>query len=150
MYQRILVAVDGSDSSSRALLEAVNLANVHHAALRIVHVIDEAGVYSDGQVIDPTPVVQSWIEAGRKLLDQSHKRALAAGIDAETRLVENETIGKRIAEVIVEEAATWHADLLVSGTHGRSGLKHLLMGSVAEGIVRICPIPILLIRSPAP
>ena len=92
--------------------------------------------------------MNSWIKAGRELLDKSHQQAVSSEVNAETRLVESANEGMRIADVILEEAKNWQADLLVSGTHGRSGLQHLLMGSVAEGIVRNSPIPILLIRSP--
>ena len=147
MYQRILVAVDGSDTSNHALLEAINLAKDQRATLRVVSVIDEVGIYTGGQVIDPAPIVESWIKAGREILDKSQKLAYATGINAETKLIEIENAGERIEDAIVEEAQAWHADLLVTGTHGRSGLKHLLMGSVAEGIVRNSPVPILLIHS---
>jgi nucleotide-binding universal stress UspA family protein len=68
-------------------------------------------------------------------------------VAAESQLVKIESLGLRIADAIIQEAAKWSADLIVAGTHGRSGLSHLLVGSVAEGILRVSPVPILLIRS---
>ena len=147
MYQRILVAVDGSKTSDRALAEAISLAKDQHASLLVVYAVDERGVYTGSQVIDPAPLVSSWVEAGRRILDQSAELALKSGVRAETRLIENADM--QIADAILQEAKDGKADLLVAGTHGRSGLTHLLMGSVAEGIIRASSIPILLVRGKA-
>ena len=62
----------------------------------------------------------------------------------QTRLLEAD--GERIASVIVEEAKRWPADLIVIGTHGRSGFSRILFGSVAEGVVRTAHVPVLLVR----
>ena len=64
----------------------------------------------------------------------------------EGKLLEIDTIGHRIPEMIAEEAKTWPADIIVIGTHGRHGMHRLLMGSVAEGVVRMATVPVLLIR----
>jgi nucleotide-binding universal stress UspA family protein len=56
-------------------------------------------------------------------------------------------MGERIASVIEGEARRWQADLIVIGTHGRSGLSRLLLGSVAEGVVRVASVPVLLVRA---
>ena len=53
---------------------------------------------------------------------------------------------RRVPDVVVAEAKRWPADLIVAGTHGRRGLSHLFLGSVAEGIIRISTVPVLLIR----
>ena len=81
-------------------------------------------------------------------MDKAQRSARSGGVDAEVKLLETEVPGARMAEAIVAEAGAWPADLVVAGTHGRTGLNHLLMGSVAEGIVRGCPVPILLVRNP--
>ncbi|MCL4472285.1 MAG: universal stress protein [Sulfuricella sp.] len=147
MYKHILVAVDGSDTSDRALHEAINLAKDQQAILRIVYAVDEVNINVSPEFPNPTEIEQAWTDAGREILDKAQNSARAAGIKAETRLLEIDKLGVRTADAIIQEAKTWPADLLVAGTHGRSGLSHLLMGSVAEGIVRICPVPILLIRA---
>jgi nucleotide-binding universal stress UspA family protein len=150
MYQRILAAVDDSPTSDRALQEAISLAKDQHAKLRIVYVVDEVTIYSNAQLVDPSEIERVWIEIGHEILNKAQRLARSAGIDAEVKLLETEIMGERMADAIVAEAKAWPADLVVAGTHGRSGLNHLLMGSVAEGIVRICPVPILLVRDRQP
>jgi nucleotide-binding universal stress UspA family protein len=82
--------------------------------------------------------------SGAKILAQAEKMVRQAGVALKTRLLEAD--GERVASVIVEEARRWPADLLVIGTHGRSGFSRILFGSVAEGVVRTAPVPVLLIR----
>lgn len=145
MYKHILVAVDGSDTSKLALQEAITLVKEWQAQLRIVHVVEEVTLN-----IDAMYVLDAYQEAMRKTGEEVLKKAEAiareSGVKAETKLLEIETLGHRITDMIVEEAQNWPADLIVLGTHGRRGFNHLLMGSVAEGIVRISPKPVLLIR----
>ena len=145
MYKHILVAVDGSDTSNLALREAAALGREMQAKLRIVHVVEEVTLNIDAEF-----VMGEYQEAMRKTGEEVLRKAEAAahesGIKAETKLLEIETLGHRITDMIVEEAQSWPADLIVLGTHGRRGFNHLLMGSVAEGIVRISPKPVLLIR----
>lgn len=144
MYQRILAAVDDSPTSDLALREAIGLAKDQHARLRIVYVVDKIAIYNSTQL--SPEVERTWIDIGRGILDKAKGLARSGGVDAEVRLLETEVPGARMAEAIVAEAGAWPADLVVAGTHGRTGLDHLLMGSVAEGIVRNCPVPILLVR----
>lgn len=148
MYQRILAAVDDSPASDPALQEAIKLAMDQHARLKIVFVVDRIAIYNSTQL--SPEIEKTWIDIGRGILDKAQRTARAGGIDAEIKLLETEVPGTRIAEAIVAEAGTWPADLVVAGTHGRTGLDHLLMGSVAEGIVRGCPVPILLVRNRQP
>lgn len=146
MYKRIVVAVDGSDTSERALTEAIGLARDQQAKLRIVYAIDKANITAGAEFTPPPEMEKWWADAGREILDKTRNLAREAGVDAETQLIEIDKLGMGVAGGIIEDAKTWLADLLVAGTHGRSGLSHLLMGSVAEGIVRGCPVPVLLIR----
>jgi nucleotide-binding universal stress UspA family protein len=146
MYQRILVAVDGSSISERALHEAVRLAKEQRAMLRIVHTIDVVPLIIDVEFVDFAAIQRALRQAGQQVIERAGETAKAAGIEAETRLVEIDTPNQRIAQRIVEEAKAWPADLLVIGTHGRRGLDHLLLGSVAEGVTRSAPMPVLLIR----
>jgi nucleotide-binding universal stress UspA family protein len=109
-------------------------------------VVDEITIYNSAQLF-PTEIEKEWIRIGHEILDKAQRSARSAGIDADIKLLETENVGERMAEAIVTEAKDWPADIIVAGTHGRSGLNHLLMGSVAEGIVRICPVPILLVHN---
>jgi nucleotide-binding universal stress UspA family protein len=146
MYQRILVAVDGSSTSDRALQEAIGLAMEQHAVLRIVHVIDVVPMIVDVEFLDIGAMQHALRQSGQQVLGRAREKAQAAGIEAETRLVETDAPAQRLANKIAEEAKVWPADLLVIGTHGRRGLDHLLLGSVAEGVARLAPMPVLLIR----
>lgn len=147
MYKRILVAVDDSETSSRALREAARLAREQHAALRIVHVVDRVALLESAPLADPAQGAATWKAIGNDVLQRARGAAKAEGIDADTRLLETEDVADRVAQSIMAEAQAWGADLLVAGTHGRSGLRHLLMGSVAEGIIRHTPAPVLLVRA---
>ena len=146
MYKRILVAVDGSDTSQLALQEAVNLTRESGGQLRIVHAVDEVTFDLYQEVVDPGEIQKAITKSGEAILNKAQTAVRAAGVKAETRLLEIEKLGRRVPDMIAQEADAWPADLIVIGTHGRRGFSHLLMGSVAEGVVRIATKPVLLIR----
>lgn len=147
MYQRIMVAIDGSATSERGLQEAIRLARDQKAKLAIVHVVDLVIVHGAGQFIG------SYLEATREFARSAVARALeaarAADIEPEVRAPEIMTAGYHVADTIAEQAAEWPADLLVIGTHGRRGVSRMLIGSVAERVVRVAPCPLLLVRGEA-
>jgi nucleotide-binding universal stress UspA family protein len=146
MYKRILVAIDGSRTAALGLAEAVELARQQEARLLLVHVVDEHLLL---------PAMDSFAGAGEAmaLLRESGKDVIAKaqafvtkrGARAESVLLE--TIAAPAADVIVRQARKWKADLIVVGTHGRRGLRRLVMGSDAEQIVRNAPVPVLLVRA---
>ncbi|NKI94270.1 universal stress protein [Rhizobacter sp. SG703] len=146
MYQRILVPVDGSDTSNHGLDEAVQLAKLTHAKLRLVHMVDELSFATGfgGYAGDVAAVMKN---AGNAVLAQGAARAKAAGVEAETALFE--TMSNRLADVVVDEIGRWPADVVVLGTHGRRGVGRWLLGSDAEQILRSSPVPVLLVRPPA-
>lgn len=146
MYQRIFVPIDGSATSERALKEAISLAD-NTAQLRLVYVLEE--IYPlDGEgfaFIDYAALQEAVRHTGERTLTQALKTAQKSGKKAETALLE--AGGKRIANVLASDARDWQADMIVIGTHGRTGLNRMLLGSVAEGLVRVASIPVLLIRA---
>ncbi|NNM68376.1 MAG: universal stress protein [Gallionella sp.] len=148
MYERIAVAVDGSEVSTAALNEAIKLAGVTHATLLLLHVCEEMPMVWNIEGMASMPmedVSQAFAAAGKQLLLKDKARAEDSGISrVEIRLVED--YSGRIGAVIGAEAKIWSADLLVVGSHGRKGLDHLLMGSVAESVVRTASMPVLLVR----
>lgn len=146
MYQRILVAVDGSSTSDRVLQEAIRLARDQRAALHIVHVVDMVPLLWDVEFTDIEAIQRALRQAGRTLVDRAREAAKSAGIEAEAQLAEIGTPGQRVAGRIVQAATAWPANLLVIGTHGRRGLDHLLLGSIAEGVAHLAPMPVLLVR----
>ena len=82
---------------------------------------------------------------GQQILDQAAKLAENSGLMVEMELLES--YGKRIPTMIIEATRNWPADLIVIGTHGWRGFDHLLLGSVAEAVMRTAPVPVLLIRA---
>jgi nucleotide-binding universal stress UspA family protein len=146
MYQRILVPVDGSETSERALQEALKLGG-SAAQFRLLYVVEQ--IYSLGtegyEFIDYDALQQAVRSSGERILAQAAERVQRSGNRAEVVLLD--TDGQRVASVIEGEALRWQADLIVIGTHGRSGLSRLLLGSVAEGVVRLSTVPVLLIRA---
>ncbi len=146
MYKRILVPVDGSNTSDIALREAIQSVSDRNAEFRIIHVIEDPVPVWDVEFLNLNEIREALRQTGRQILAKAEAVARDAGIKAETGLIESTPAGARIASVIAAEAKAWPADLIVIGTHGRRGVDHLLMGSVAEGVVRISPVPVLLIR----
>ena len=144
MYQRILVPVDGSQTSDSALNEAIRFAQQHNSMLKLVHVVEAARFFDAEQVIDYAALQEMAQRSGTQVLEHAMEAVKQAGLTVETDLLESD--GQRVENMIVDEAKRWMADLIVIGTHGRSGVSRLLFGSVAEGVVRGAHTPILLIR----
>jgi nucleotide-binding universal stress UspA family protein len=144
LYQRILVPVDGSPTSNRALQEALIIAKQQEAQLALINVLEDVWYVDNESYINYAELQKSIYSMGEKILAQAKDAALRAGINATVKILEAR--GDRIANLIISEAKRWPADLIVIGTHGRSGFSHMLFGSVAEGVVRTAPAPVLLIR----
>jgi nucleotide-binding universal stress UspA family protein len=150
MFRRILVPVDGSATSNRGLRMAIALARDQKAALELLHVVDEllvtpmvdGGVYVSPQYVDDFAAALR--TQGAKVLERAEAQARKAGIGY--RAVLAETVGRPVAELIVAHAKRCRADLIVLGTHGRRGLARAVMGSDAEGVVRMSPVPVMLVR----
>jgi nucleotide-binding universal stress UspA family protein len=145
LFRRIAVAVDGSPTSRIALRAAIALAQDQKAALRIVLVVDVITGTIDSPY-DMADYEDSVRRAADRILQQAAVAAHKARIDAQTVRLEVRALGDRIADEIARNAKSWRSDLIVIGTHGRRGLSHLFLGSVAETLIRIAPAPVLLIR----
>jgi nucleotide-binding universal stress UspA family protein len=158
MYERILVAIDGSATSDVALREAIGLAKNQSAMLRLVHVVDgtppayiATEAASAVALHFPLAEYQKTLQdAGENLLRTRATTAREAGVNVDTELITVTMLGERIYEAIEEQSKQWPADLIVVGTEGRRGFRRLMIGSVAEGLVRISTKPVLLIRGTAP
>ena len=144
MYQHILVAIDESATSDLALNEAALLAKEQNATVRIAHVIDDTFAYTaPGELVEHQAGLRRF---GEDILNRGAAAARALGAAAETTLLAIVEAGDRVYDLIEQEAVLWPADLVVIGTHGRRGVRRLLLGSVAEGLIRITTKPLLLIR----
>jgi nucleotide-binding universal stress UspA family protein len=149
MYRRILVPIDGSATSDKGLDEAIALARLTGARLCLVHVLDDlsfATGYETCAVYTDT-VLPFARRSGERILQEASARAAARGVQVETRLVDD--LPPRMSELVAEQAKAWQADLIVIGTHGRRGAARLLLGSDAEQIMRMAPVPVLLVRQRA-
>lgn len=139
MYDDILLPTDGSDSMTEVIDHAVELARTHDATIHGVYVVNTAS-------LSDLPMESSWDGVSQALSDEG-KRALeevesrADDVDLETNLVEGSP-----AKEIGRYATANDCDIIVMGTHGRSGVDRLLLGSVAERVVRSSEVPVLTIR----
>lgn len=146
MYKRILVAVDGSATSNLALKEAIKLAKDQGSLLRLVHVVEPIMEFYGrrGAIVAE---YQSALEAAaEEIISDCSAMVRAAGIPFDAASIGIDVPSRYICEAIDDEAKRWKADLVVIGTHGRRGFRRLLLGSVAESLIRVARKPILLIR----
>jgi len=146
MYDRILVPIDGSPTSDRALAEAAGLARLCSATLRLIHVMDPLTHITgyerpDIYVREIEPAIR---KAAQELLAKARDSVADARVRVETALIDSH--GERVSDLIIDQAKAWPADLVVIGTHGRRGVDRVLMGSDAEQVARRSPVPVLLVR----
>ena len=136
--QHILCPTDFSESAEFALKYALAIAERHGATVELLH-IAEASAYAGD------PVNEQGQTYDETLRDRLQAMAEASGTHVSTSV--NVIDGTDYIE-IVRRADAWPADLIVMGTHGRTGMKHLLIGSVAERVVRTSPCPVCTVRHP--
>jgi len=146
MYQQILVAVDGSDTSKAALNEAIRVAAMSGGKVHAVYVVDQAALFPYAGYYDPIAMIDAFRRDGRAALDDASARLAAAGIASQTELVETESATEDVAHCLHRCAKRLGAELVVMRTHGRRGMRRAIMGSVAERLVRLCECPVLLLR----
>lgn len=139
VIKRILCAVDFSETSAHALDYALQLAANLGADLRVVYVFSfgEIGIADDVLQLDPDTVIDLQ-ERLRHRLEETLDKHANPGVEVESVIIQGEP-----AHQIAAAAGDLHADLIVIGTHGHSRLERLLLGSVAEKIVRSAPVPVL-------
>ncbi|KQR76558.1 universal stress protein UspA [Burkholderia sp. Leaf177] len=148
MFNRIVVAIDGSRTSSRAFATALELAATHHAVLQPFYVIDEAPIYYDVPGYDPSILRTQLADQGVTLAAETNAAMKQRGVEGQV-LVSEASSAEDVAELVLKAAAAFNADLLVMGTHGRKGFQRLILGSVAERCLRQATLPVLLIPSAA-
>ena len=141
----ILIATDFSDTSAAALTYARELAHAFNGTLHVLHVTGNVvaqAIGIEGYTTDWVALQQEVDDAARKQLEgivtENDRQTLSAKAIVIT--------SSSPAQAIVSYANDAHVDLIVVGTHGRGGMAHLLMGSVAERVVRTAPCPVLTVR----
>ncbi len=149
MFQRILVAIDGSAVSTLALHEALRLAK-DGSKLKVVTMVENP-LISYGQPLagfNHETMHDAFIEEGRHILKKAENEAKHLGhCMIDTQLIDmDHHAASEIAPAIMHAAAEFQADLIVIGTHGRHGIKRFFLGSVAEAVIRQSRIPVLSVR----
>lgn len=144
MYQRILIPVDGSPTSERAIDEAVQFAHQQGAQVEVIMIVEDLLYFEDDNGVNYAALLDIVKSNNEKILATAEQKFQQAGIAVVSKLLEAK--GERIANKIVAEAKSFQADLIIIGTHGRSGFSRMVLGSVAEAVLRMAHIPILLIR----
>lgn len=143
-FTQILVPIDFSDSTQRVIELAADLARHYEAPLLLLHACEPVTYLRPEGPVELDPELQQRALASFKAqLDTLANSARAAGVmRVETKAVQGYAIHE-----IVRTSKEFASCLIVMGTHGRTGLKHLLIGSVAENVVRSAPCPVLTVRS---
>lgn len=145
--KRILFPTDFSELSLNALKYARSFVETFKAELHVIHVVDEAALYWTAVAPNSVPVGPS-IDELTTLAESDMQRFAQAHLDDLKAPLSTEVLTGRPFMEIIRYAREKSIDLVVLGTHGRSGLRHVLLGSVAEKIVRKAPCPVLTIRHP--
>lgn len=146
MHKRIMVPLDGSDTSRQALDVAIAMARINGGELNLVHLMSESGSRPPLEQGTTSASAEAARERACNLLDDSLALAAAQGVTATRLLVERHA---PLGEAIASEATRWNADLIVVGTHGRRGIQRFLMGSGAEQVLRAAPTHVLVVRPKA-
>lgn len=148
MYRRILVPIDGSKLSDKALASAIDLAKIARARLVVLHVVEriEPVLFADGYV----PAELAWMakyeknarRRGSRHLRKAAAAAKSAGVRCTTRLVKS----SQPHQTIIATARSRSCDLIVMASHGRRGLSALLLGSETTKVLTHCKRPVLVVR----
>ncbi|RQT15572.1 universal stress protein [Burkholderia contaminans] len=150
MYSNILVALDGSDTSSRALDAALAIASETGARLTPVYVVDFLVPAYDMYGYDPSILVDAFREEGLRVTEDAARRLKARDVAGTPQISNVAPAGEDIPHRIVSLANEIEADLIIMGTHGRRGVQRLFLGSVAERVLRLATCPVLMIPAACP
>ncbi|MDR6887999.1 MULTISPECIES: universal stress protein [Variovorax] len=147
MFKRILVATDGSTLSKKAVTSAIALAATHDADLVAINVIPRypKGYFEGAVAFSPEDigrVEKQWADKAQAMLDTVKSRAEQSGVRIKTATVNSDLV----AESIVAAAKKHKCDLIVMASHGRKGIKRLLLGSETQHVLAHSALPVLVLR----
>lgn len=142
---KILLAVDDSKFSEAAVEALMAQFRPEETEIRVLHVVEPIAVSPPPQMsAGYAPELKGQIREGQALVEGAAGKLRAAGFKASTAVETGDT-----REKIIDSAEQWHADLILLGSHGRHGMRRLLLGSVAESVVRHAPCSVEIVRAPA-
>jgi len=137
MYDAVLLPTDGSEGTHAAVDHAIEHATRYEAALHVIYVVDaRVGVVHE---TTPDAVFEELEDQGRRAIEDVHTKARAADVGT----IEGVVARGDPHQAIIDYAVAEDIDLIVMGTHGRTGLDHYLIGSVTEKVVRLADVPVL-------
>jgi len=139
MYDTVLVPTDGSEAANNAAEGAVALAERFDADLHAISVLKDA----DYPISVRSELSTELAEQATAVLDEIASRANEIGVDSTTELIETDA---PVHQAIIDYGPEHDADIIVMGTHGRTGLNHLILGSIAERTLRVSPLPVLTVH----
>ena len=147
MYKHILLATDGSKLSDKAVQTAMELTQIFSADLVVVKVVPHyIQTYFEGSFaindVDVKNIESQWDTAAQKTLDEVQALALAKGLHIHTRVVKSDDI----AQGLIDTAKQLNSELIVMASHGRKGIKRLLLGSETTSVLTHATIPVLVLR----
>ena len=147
MYQRILVATDGSTLSKKAVTSAIALAALTGAELVALKVVPRyPQSYFEGglalQAAEVGRVEKQWAENGQAIVDAVQKTALAKGVTTKAITVKSDLV----SDAVIAAAKKYNCDLIVMASHGRRGIKRLLLGSETQQVLTHSHVPVLVLR----
>ena len=143
MFNRVYVPIDNSDISDRVLKETMDLVESNGAKLKIVHVVNLEQITFGIEMVGVAELKNDTISAAQKFIEHVKETLKTRAIQAEIVLLEN--YGAGLANLIINDAKDWNADLFIIGSHNLGSFTHLIAGGVAENIAQNLEIPILLI-----
>jgi nucleotide-binding universal stress UspA family protein len=147
MYEKILVATDGSKLSEKAVSSAISLAALTGATLVALKVVPRyPQSYFEGglalQAAEVSRIEKQWADEGQSVVDEVKKTAEAQGVKARALTVKSDVI----SDAVIATAKKHKCDLIVMASHGRRGVKRLLLGSETQQVLTHSHIPVLVLR----
>jgi nucleotide-binding universal stress UspA family protein len=142
---KVLVAVDDSKFSEATLKAVIAQFNPRNTEVRVIHVVEPIAFSVPPQMAPGyTPELRDQVKKAEELVERSAKTLRTAGFNVEAEVGKGD-----IREKIIDSAAEWHADIIVIGSHGRSGMRRFLLGSVPEFVSRHANCSVEIVRIPA-
>ncbi|MDR8100453.1 universal stress protein [Burkholderia cenocepacia] len=145
MYTKIMVAMDGKLSSKQALVEGIKLARLCGADLFVVFVVDRSTLFAYGGRMEPEELLDDIRHYGESVLGDAIRSISSASVRGEKEIIETD-VGQDVPERLQRYVVDNSINLAVIGTHGRRGVRRLVLGSVAERFLRGSTCPVLLVR----
>lgn len=142
MFNRILVAIDGSKMSEKVLITAAQLAKQYEAKLTLINVGKELVIPPNVVITDLQKILAEVSKAGHELLREAQEKLKVQGIEASSLFVQGSSISRKIVEVACEQ----QHDLIVIGSRGLGNIKEVMLGGVSHKVTQLSKCPVLIVK----